>query len=120
MAEVLQELLVADDEEARPKAPVLLRALLRRPLDDARWHVGRPLPLGDPLRLQRRGNDEQPAPDGASAVQRVARRDRLRRLAEAHVVREQEAACLQKARHSGSLVGVEGATQEPEVAERAA
>ena len=112
---VAQELLVVDDEEAARCAPVAARALARarrrrrRPVRSCR------LPFAQPLRLEARRDDDAARAARVRREERVAGRDRLRRLAEPHVVGEQQPPGAQEALDAFALVRIEPALQRLQV-----
>jgi hypothetical protein len=117
--EVAEQLLVADDEEALVELVVLRCTLVGPPLHQLCRHARRRCPLAQPLRLQRGRHHEQSTPHLPARVQRVARCDGLRRLAEPHVVGQHEPPRVEEALHALSLVGVQLALHRFHMGQRA-
>ena len=109
--EVSDQLLIVDDEDSRSTGPVPLLAFRWGAVDDGDGHVGKPGPFAGPLRLEAGRGDDQSAPDPPGAPEDVACRDRLRRLAQSHVVGEQQPSQGQEPLHAFALIGVEGSFQ---------
>ena len=118
LREILEDLLVVDDQESRLQGAVLAGALCRRPVDDGGGHAREELPLAQPLRLERRGHDDEALLHSPRGVQHVTRRDGLRGLSQAHVVGEQQPSRVQEPRNSSLLVREQRALQLPERALR--
>ena len=89
--DVANELLVVAQEESAPTRLERGAALGGRPVDDGGGRVGEGLPLTKPLRLERGGDDDEATADAAGVPEGVAGGDRLRGLAETHVVGKEQA-----------------------------
>jgi hypothetical protein len=118
LLEVPEELLITDDQEAPLESPVLRCAIRRSAVHDAGRHIGRVFPFAEPLRLERRRHDQHTPLDDSGVEEPMARRHRLCRLAEAHVVGEQKPPRPQEALDALALVGVELALQRRELRQR--
>ena len=112
--DVANELLVIHQEESAPTRLERGATLGGRPVDDGSGNVGEELPLTKPLRLERGGNDEQAAPDAAGVPERVADGDRLRGLAETHVVGQEQASPREEPLDAFALIGVERLLEGPQ------
>ena len=105
--EIAQDLLVVHDEESR-----LLRSVLRRPIlggtaHDGDRRVGELLPFAQPLRLERGRDDNQAPLHGLRSPEGMAGGDGLRRLAEPHVVAEEQPPIREGPPHSLLLIRIE-------------
>jgi hypothetical protein len=105
--EVTNELLVIPQEESAPAGLDRGLALAGRPLDDGRGRVGEELPFTEPLKLQRGRHDDQPAADAARVPEGMTGGNRLRGLAETHVVGEEQPFLRNKPAHAVELIGIE-------------
>ena len=112
--DVTNELLVVPQEESAATRLERGAALGGRPVDDGGGRVGEELPLTKPLRLERGGNDEQAAADAAGVPQGVAGGNRLRGLAEPHVVGQEQASLHEKPLDAFALIGVERLLEGPQ------
>src|SRR3989442_1566866 len=87
---VAEELFVVGHEEPAAARVERGAALGGIAVDHGGRRVGEQLPLAEPLGLERGGDDQQAAADAPRVPERVAGGDRLRGLAEAHVVGEEK------------------------------
>jgi len=88
--EIANELLVIPQQESAPARLERGAALTGRAIDDGGGSVGEELPLPKPLRLERRGHDDQTTADTAGVPEGVASGNRLRGLAQTHVVGQKQ------------------------------
>ncbi len=94
--QVAEDLLIIDDEDTGACGTVTLLPLGGGTVDDRDRKLGEQGPLARPLRFERRRGDDQSTADTASAPEDVAAGDRLGRLAQAHVVGQEEVARRQE------------------------
>jgi hypothetical protein len=102
--QVAEQLLVVDEQHPVRAAPVQPGAVVRVTVDGDKLEIGERPPLARPLRLERRRDHHEGSADLRASKQRVTRRDRLRGLAEAHVVGEQQPARVQEPLDTLALV----------------
>ena len=100
-------MLIIDDEEALLARGIEGLALVGRAVDDLDREVGEHGPFAGPLGLEAGRGDDQAALDPAGPPEHVARGDRLRGLAQSHVVGQEEAARVQEPLDALALIGVE-------------
>jgi hypothetical protein len=84
------------------------------PFHDRGGSVREELPLANPLRLERRRNDQQATADAAGAPQGVAGGNRLRGLAEPHVIGEEERPPHEEPLDGLALIRIEGLLEAPQ------
>ncbi len=111
--EVAEELLIIDDEKALLARRVQGLAGIGRTVHDLDGEVGEHRPFSGPLRLEAGGRDDEPASDPPAPPEDVARGDRLRGLAQAHIVGQEEPTGGQEPSDAFALIGVERAFQAP-------
>ena len=104
---VANELLVVAQEESAPTRLERGAALGGRAVDDGGGRVGEGLPLAKPLRLERGGDDDEATADAAGVPERVAGGNRLRGLAETHVVGQEQASAREEPLNAVALIGIE-------------
>lgn len=88
-----------------------MRAFLGAPVDERRRHARRFLPLPKPLGLEARRYDHESSCDEPAGVQSVASGNCLRRLPEAHVVREEKPPRAKELPDAFPLIGIELAAE---------
>ncbi len=87
---VAEELLVIEENEARAVLVEEPLSFVRRAVEQGHGRLRDLAPFAKPLRLQARGDDDEPFPNRLRREESVASRDRLHGLPEAHVVGEEE------------------------------
>ena len=105
--EVANKLLVVAQKESAPARLERGAALAGRALDEGGGSVGEELPLAKPLRLERGGHHDEATADAAGVPERVAGGDRLRGLAETHVVGQEQAPAREEPFDAVALIGIE-------------
>ena len=105
--DVANELLVVAQKESAPARLERGAALGGRALDDGGGSVGEELPLTKPLRLERGGDDDETTADTAGVPEGVAGGNRLRGLAETHVVGQEQAPAREEPFNAVVLIGIE-------------
>ena len=83
-------------------------------VDHGGRRVGEQLPLAQPLGFERGGDDQQAAADAARVPERVAGGDRLRGLAEAHVVGEEKPPTGEEPLDAVALIRIEPLLERPQ------
>ena len=105
--DVANELLVIPQKESALARLERGAALAGCPVDDGGGSVGEQLPLTKPLRLERSGHHEEATANAARLPESVAGSNRLRGLAQTHVVGKEQASPHEEPFNTVVLIAIE-------------